>query len=207
MRNNLEQYYKVLGLKLGASLEEVNQAYKDLAFIWHPDRVPKDNPRLVEKSAEKIKEINHARDLLRSFHRQNSTAVNSTAKSSAKSTAKSTPPRDYRNYRYSSYARPPYSGYQAKQSSKTSQPPYSSYQQRQPSSSQSSYSSYRQPKKPVTPPRPTTYYSYQSKQSVTSSKQETGSYAANQDNYQRPYHKDMSNADLRGANLKEKDLA
>jgi curved DNA-binding protein CbpA len=62
----VEQCYRVLGLEPGASLEEVNQAYKDLAFIWHPDRIPKDNPRLLEKAQETLKQINHARDFLRS---------------------------------------------------------------------------------------------------------------------------------------------
>jgi uncharacterized protein YjbI with pentapeptide repeats len=63
--NDLDHCYKVLGLEPGASLEEVNQAYKDLAFIWHPDRIPSDNPRLQQKAADKLKEINHARDQLR----------------------------------------------------------------------------------------------------------------------------------------------
>ncbi len=62
----LEQCYRVLGLEPGASLEEVNQAYKDLAFIWHPDRIPKDNPRLLEKAQETLKQLNQARDFLRS---------------------------------------------------------------------------------------------------------------------------------------------
>ncbi len=65
--NNLDQYYRVLGLEPGASVEEVNQAYRDLAFIWHPDRVPKDNQRLQQKAQEKLKEINQARDELRSI--------------------------------------------------------------------------------------------------------------------------------------------
>jgi len=64
--SDLERYYKVLGLELGASLDEVNQAYRDLAFIWHPDRLPKDNPRLQEKAHEKLQELNQARDHLRS---------------------------------------------------------------------------------------------------------------------------------------------
>ena len=55
MINNVEQCYKVLGLEVGASLEEVNQAYKDLVFIWHPDRLPQANQRLQQKSAEKRK--------------------------------------------------------------------------------------------------------------------------------------------------------
>lgn len=64
--NDLDHCYKVLGLKPGASIEEVNQAYKDLAFIWHPDRIPSDNSRLQQKAQEKLKELNQARDRLRS---------------------------------------------------------------------------------------------------------------------------------------------
>jgi len=64
--NNLDHYYRILGLEPGASLEDVNQAYKDLAFIWHPDRVPEDNQRLRQKAEAKLKEINQARDELRS---------------------------------------------------------------------------------------------------------------------------------------------
>jgi curved DNA-binding protein CbpA len=64
--SDLDQCYKLLGLEPGASPEEVNQAYKDLAFIWHPDRIPEDNLRLRQKAEEKLKEINHARDQLRS---------------------------------------------------------------------------------------------------------------------------------------------
>jgi len=63
--NDLDHCYRLLGLEPGASLKEVNQAYKDLAFIWHPDRIPSDNSRLREKAAQKLKEINHARDQLR----------------------------------------------------------------------------------------------------------------------------------------------
>jgi len=32
--------------------EAVNQAYKDLAFIWHPDRIPKDNSSATESARE-----------------------------------------------------------------------------------------------------------------------------------------------------------
>jgi curved DNA-binding protein CbpA len=64
--SNLDECYSILGLQPGASLDEVNQAYKDLVFVWHPDRLPQDNPRLVQKAQEKLKEINDARDRLRS---------------------------------------------------------------------------------------------------------------------------------------------
>lgn len=62
----LERYYRVLGLEIGASPEEINQAYRDLAFIWHPDRLPKDNQRLLAKAVAKLQELNHAREQLKS---------------------------------------------------------------------------------------------------------------------------------------------
>ncbi|NER51989.1 MAG: DnaJ domain-containing protein [Symploca sp. SIO1A3] len=67
--NNLDRCYRLLGLEPGASPEEVNQAYKDLAFIWHPDRIPEDNHRLRQKAQEKLKEINQARDQLRALEK------------------------------------------------------------------------------------------------------------------------------------------
>ncbi len=72
----LERYYKVLGLDHGASLDEINQAYKDLVFIWHPDRIPKDNQRLLEKATAKLQEINHAREQLRQIHQNSSKSSN-----------------------------------------------------------------------------------------------------------------------------------
>jgi uncharacterized protein YjbI with pentapeptide repeats len=65
LMSELEQYYRILGLDTGASLEEINQAYKDLVFIWHPDRIPKDNQRLLAKATAKLQELNYAREQLR----------------------------------------------------------------------------------------------------------------------------------------------
>jgi uncharacterized protein YjbI with pentapeptide repeats len=87
--SDLDQCYKVLGLEPGASPEEVNQAYKDLAFIWHPDRIPQDNARLRQKAQEKLKEINHARDRLRSIQ---PTTQNKNAQAPA--SGHPAPPRD-----------------------------------------------------------------------------------------------------------------
>ena len=64
--SDFERYYRVLGLKPGASLEEVNQAYRQLAFQWHPDRLPKDDLTLQAEAQEKLKALNQARDQLRS---------------------------------------------------------------------------------------------------------------------------------------------
>src|SRR3712207_6266734 len=90
--NELERYYLVLGLEPGASLEEVNQAYKDLAFIWHPDRVPKENDRLREKAQEKLKEINDARDRLRSMQQKGQNK-----KGKAQPSPPPAPPRESKN--------------------------------------------------------------------------------------------------------------
>ncbi|HEY9688358.1 MAG TPA: DnaJ domain-containing protein, partial [Coleofasciculaceae cyanobacterium] len=64
------RYYQILELEPGASAEEVNQAYKDLAFVWHPDRIPDDNPRLKAKAQDKLKQLNEARGFFRTHFRQ-----------------------------------------------------------------------------------------------------------------------------------------
>jgi DnaJ-domain-containing protein 1 len=58
---------EILGLKPSASQEEVNQAYRDLVNVWHPDRFV-GNPRLQKKAEEKIKEINAAYEYLKSSY-------------------------------------------------------------------------------------------------------------------------------------------
>jgi curved DNA-binding protein CbpA len=71
----LENAYRMLELEPGASMDEINQAYKDLVFIWHPDRLPNENLRLQEKAQEKIKHLNKARDYLRSQAKVGNPAV------------------------------------------------------------------------------------------------------------------------------------
>ncbi|NJL00113.1 MAG: J domain-containing protein, partial [Spirulinaceae cyanobacterium SM2_1_0] len=90
MSNPFERYYQVLGLEPGASWDEVNQAYKDLAFVWHPDRLPRDNPRLLEKAAARLKAINEAREHLRSHHEK---ITNSTRPAKSAPPTSATPPR------------------------------------------------------------------------------------------------------------------
>lgn len=58
-RAETDQYYEMLELASGASLEEVKRAYRDLVKVWHPDRFTHD-PRLQEKAQEKLKKINEA---------------------------------------------------------------------------------------------------------------------------------------------------
>ena len=86
--DSIEQAYRVLELELdkSTSMREVNQAYKDLVFIWHPDRIPSDNERLREKAEAKLKLLNEARAFLRSQAKNGRLpAATETASSASKS--------------------------------------------------------------------------------------------------------------------------
>jgi curved DNA-binding protein CbpA len=65
--DDTDRYYEILGLKPGASLERVKEAFRDLVKVWHPDRFSRENPRLQKKAEEKLKEINLAYQRLESF--------------------------------------------------------------------------------------------------------------------------------------------
>lgn len=54
--------YKILGLREGASEDEIRRAYRDLVKKYHPDQYV-NNP-LSDLAAEKLKEINEAYDVL-----------------------------------------------------------------------------------------------------------------------------------------------
>lgn len=58
----MDNPYKVLGVREGASEEEIKAAYKKLAKKYHPDKYA-NNP-LGDLAAEKMKEINEAYDYL-----------------------------------------------------------------------------------------------------------------------------------------------
>jgi curved DNA-binding protein len=51
-----DDYYKVLGVDRGASVDDIKKAYRKLALKYHPDRNPSDKKR----SEEKFKEISEA---------------------------------------------------------------------------------------------------------------------------------------------------
>jgi DnaJ domain. len=54
--------YKVLGVKPGASYDEIKKAYRELVKKYHPDRY-RDNP-LADLAEEKMREINEAYEYL-----------------------------------------------------------------------------------------------------------------------------------------------
>lgn len=63
---DVDQYYRVLDLEPGASWDQVKRSYRELAYVWHPDRYPDDLPLLKQKAEDKLKAINIAYDQLRS---------------------------------------------------------------------------------------------------------------------------------------------
>lgn len=56
----------ILGLEPGASYEQIQEAYRDLIKVWHPDRFAHD-PRLQQKAHEQLKKINEAYSQLKNY--------------------------------------------------------------------------------------------------------------------------------------------
>lgn len=210
----LENAYRMLDLEPGASMEEVNQAYKDLVFIWHPDRLPKDNTRLIEKAQEKLKQLNQAREYLRTHAR--------VASSSRTNSSRSTETRSRSYARTRSYGSTrPRSSYSARSEYRSTSSAYG--QRSQPSSgnghAQSAESTYYR----------TPYGSYYGR--ATSSRYNgsdgNGSASSNSSNSSRTTYTerdratadthnkphrgrqdpDLSGSNFRGANLREKDFS
>jgi DnaJ-class molecular chaperone len=69
---DIRRSLKTLEIDRTASIDDVNQAYKDIVSVWHPDRFAH-NPRLRRKAEEKIKDVNIAYETLKSFYVQKQT--------------------------------------------------------------------------------------------------------------------------------------
>jgi len=66
--------YATLQLEPGGSLKEVNQAWRRLSRIHHPDQHARD-PKAHRQALEKQKQINNARDFLKRWFEQNPNVV------------------------------------------------------------------------------------------------------------------------------------
>jgi hypothetical protein len=60
---DLQESYKVLELEKTHCLQEVKQAYRDIVFVWHPDRL-EHNERIKKKAEKKLQQINLAYEIL-----------------------------------------------------------------------------------------------------------------------------------------------
>jgi curved DNA-binding protein CbpA len=63
--DELRSAYEALELEPGAGFEEVQNAYRDLVKVWHPDRYAHESDRLKARAEEKLKAINEAYEKLR----------------------------------------------------------------------------------------------------------------------------------------------
>jgi hypothetical protein len=63
---DINRCYEILEIEPGASLAEIQHAYRDLAFVWHPDRFAH-NARLQQKAQQRLTEINQAYEQLLFF--------------------------------------------------------------------------------------------------------------------------------------------
>jgi curved DNA-binding protein CbpA len=60
----LEEYYRILELEPGASIDDLNKARRIQLRAWHPDRFANDE-EMRQKAEEKTKAINTAYDALK----------------------------------------------------------------------------------------------------------------------------------------------
>ena len=56
----LKDYYRILGVNVNASAEDIKRAFRRLALHYHPDR----NPENIKEAEVKFKEINEAYEVL-----------------------------------------------------------------------------------------------------------------------------------------------
>ena len=67
MPSKHEKYYKILDLDVEASKEEVQNAFKELSLIWHPDNHSDKSPEVQSRSTEKFKELSNAYEVLTKY--------------------------------------------------------------------------------------------------------------------------------------------
>jgi uncharacterized protein YjbI with pentapeptide repeats len=196
MHDDLAHWYRTLELEPGASLEEVNQAYKDLAVVWHPDRLPQDSTRLQEKAQAKLKEINNARDRLREYQADRSTQSNHNGSARSQSTsAKTDTSRTSRASSNTSAKTEP-----SRTRTETGSTRSNSQQQRQ----QPRRAATERDSQPAPSAQPAETNGYPHPQATRSSNRQTPAQPKSSTPHQRP---DLTGVDWSGMDLNERDFS
>lgn len=90
MEFDLNKCYEILDVEPGASLAQIKAAYKHLAIVWHPDRMPPDNLELKEKATNKLKELNYAYARLKSVEKKDNYTSNKSSQRDSSSSSSNT---------------------------------------------------------------------------------------------------------------------
>jgi len=61
----IKSAYEILGVSIGASAEQIVAAYRQMAKMYHPDRLANLAPEFIELAEERMKEINAAYEVLK----------------------------------------------------------------------------------------------------------------------------------------------
>lgn len=61
--NEVQKAYRVIGLEPGTALDLIKKHYRQLAMVWHPDRMANSSAKTAAE--EELKKINHSFDIFR----------------------------------------------------------------------------------------------------------------------------------------------
>lgn len=61
----IKSAHQILGVEIGSSPEQIVAAYRQMAKMYHPDRVANLAPEFIELAEERMKEINVAYEVLK----------------------------------------------------------------------------------------------------------------------------------------------
>jgi curved DNA-binding protein CbpA len=93
----LENAYRTLGLRPGASFDEIKRARRRLAMKWHPDR-HSTNPKRLSEAESRIKEINAAYSYLKRIKNTSARRNQQRSRSSSKSYAYQRTQQQHQSY-------------------------------------------------------------------------------------------------------------
>ena len=65
MDPKIKAAYEILGVSVTSSVEQIVSAYRNMAKMYHPDRLANLAPEFIELAEERMKEINAAYEMLK----------------------------------------------------------------------------------------------------------------------------------------------
>ena len=116
----MDEYYKILGLLPGASIQEVKAARNEMLEVWHPDRF-QHKPDLARKATEQTKQINNAYDNLIKYLKNNPQSQTQSKKTYSTNKSKSDTQAEYERRAKSEHQQKERAEYEHQQKEKAEQ--------------------------------------------------------------------------------------